>query len=368
MSVLMNTSKKLLLVPDLRGGGGVTNLYNVLRLEADCQIRYFAVNNPKPQSITGTACRLVFNYAKFFWQLIAFNYQLVHVNPSLYPRSFYRDAVFIIISKLLKRKVLVTFHGWLEDYEEQIRKSTVKSFLFKVSYAKADKYIVLGEIFKRKLIEMGVPHTTDFFIETTVADSKFLAELDLEKKLHSYTNNVIFLFLAEITKLKGVFIALDAYKEFSKRHPERRSSLIVAGDGSELPSVKKYVSEEGVQHVIFTGHVSEHDKKEVLLQSHILLHPSYTEGLPNTILEGMLFGMPIVSRLTGAIPDVVQQGINGFLSESYNASIFAEFMELLALNPEVYKKIALTNHKTALCKYTTEKVRNRMLKIYSAFK
>jgi len=363
----MKKNKTLLLVPDLKGGGGVTNIYNVLKLEANYELKYFAVNKPKPQSLLGTACRLIFNYVSFFFELVTGSYKLIHVNPSLYPRSFYRDAIFIIISKLFKRKVLVTFHGWLEDYEGRIKKSTIKSLLFKLSYAKADKYIVLGKVFKRKLVEMGVSKSKEFFIETTVADSRFLAELDLEKKLHAYEDRIVFLFLSEIAKVKGIYIALDAYKEFVERHPERKSCFIISGDGLEFSAVKNYVKEIAIPNVVFTGFVSEQEKKEVLLKSHVMLLPSYTEGLPNTILEGMLFGMPIISRVTGAIPDVIKQGENGFLSESYNAAVFTEFIETLALNPDLYKGIAINNHMTAVLRYSTEKVRDRMLRIYNAF-
>lgn len=359
--------KTLLLVPHLNGDGGVVNYYNNLRLESFSNIQYFAVNGPKPQSRIVTILRLMFNYISFTAKVIKGNFKLIHVNPSLYPRSFYRDAVFIIISRLLNRKVLIFFRGWLDDYENNIKKSNFKSFLFKISYAKATGIIVLGAVFKKKLLYMGVPPQTDFFIETTVADSQFVNELNLKEKFRTYNSKVVFLFLAKVAKTKGIYIALAAYKQFSEKHQERKSCFIVAGDGAELLEVKKYVKDQQICNVEFTGQVASSEKKALLLKSHIMLLPSYTEGLPNTILEGMLYGMPIISRVTGAIPDVIKQGVNGFLSDSLEFSVYTGFIESLALDDDLYQKISKENQEIAFRNYSTEKVRERILSIYRSF-
>ena len=139
--------------------------------------------------------------------------------------------------------------------------------------------------------------------------------------------------------------------------------MIIAGDGIDLPAVKAYVEGNKIPNIKFLGHVSGENKRKVLLQSHVMIFPSFTEGLPNAILEGMLYGMPIISRVTGGIPEVVHQKINGYLSESFNPSVFANYLSILALDEELYKKIANKNHSTALEKFTIEKVRERFLNI-----
>lgn len=151
---------------------------------------------------------------------------------------------------------------------------------------------------------------------------------------------------------------------FLNKFPQRRASLIIAGDGPDLPAVKSYVEEKGIPNIKFLGHVSGENKMKVLLESHVMIFPSFTEGLPNAILEGMLYGMPIISRATGGIPGVIQQNINGYLTESYDSSIFAEFLSTLAFDSTLYKNIAETNHRIALQKFTSEKVKERILKIF----
>lgn len=361
---IIKTPETLILVPYINTPGGVSNYYRNLRLNAHKNIAYFTITKGIPQSAFVAVLRLIAKYSIFIYKVIKHRYEIIIINPSIgFERSFYRDMTFIIVTKLLKRKAVVFFRGWFDPYEEKIKKSKIKSFLFRISYAKADKYIVLGNIFKNKLIGLGVPSEAEFFIETTVADSSYLKDFDLRKKYKTFKEKIIFLFLSRIENDKGIYIAIDAFVEFLTKYPETKSCLTIAGDGPDLPAVKLYVEKNNISEIIFLGHVSAGSKKKVLLESHIMIFPSYTEGLPNCILEGMLYGMPIISRETGGIPEVVHQKINGYLSESFNPSVFADFLSILASDYKLYKKIALENHCVAMERYTVEKVQERFLNI-----
>jgi glycosyltransferase involved in cell wall biosynthesis len=359
---IKNNCKTLILVPDLAVPGGVANYYNSLQLNAVNNISYFTINKQESNSKVSTTFRLLKNYLYFLLKLIKDRNELVVVNPSLYPRSFYRDFGFIFFSRLLKKRVVVFFHGWLDSFEEEIKNSKFKSFLFRISYAKVREFVVLGKIFKNKLINLGASSAANFYIETMVAGPKALSRVDLKEKKLSFEKEVIFLFLSRIEKEKGIYIAIDAFHEFAKKFPERKATLIVAGDGPDLSAVKLYVQEQEISNIQFLGHITGEDKRGVLQHSHVMLFPSYTEGLPNVILEGMLYGMPIISRATGAIPEIIHDGINGYLTESYNPGIFTGFLSLIALNVELYEEIGERNHKIALEKFLNENVKERFIK------
>ena len=357
--------KTLVLVPDLTIPGGVSNYYKTLELDKNKNIAYFTINKAKAQSTTASIWRLFIVYIKFFLKLIKEGYQVVVINPSLDEgKSFHRDLLFIMITHFLKKKSIVFFRGWFDPYEEKIKKSWFKSFLFRISYARADQYLVLGDVFKKKLIGLGVPANTSFFIETTVADSSYVKDLNLKEKYLTYENEINFLFLSRIEREKGIYIAIDAFVKFSNNFPQRKSKLIIAGDGRDLNEVIKYVEGKKFPNIHFLGHVSAETKKQVLLTSHIMIFPSFTEGLPNVILEGMLYGMPIISRAVGGIPEVVQNKVNGFLTESFDASIFGNFLAEITSDISLYKKMAEANHNKAIQKFTSEKVKQRIIKIY----
>jgi glycosyltransferase involved in cell wall biosynthesis len=358
--------KVLVLIPDPNIAGGVTNYYRTLRLDSSGNMAYFPVNTAKPQGPLAAVLRLAGRYTSFFFKLVSKGYDVVVVNPSLdMGKSFHRDLVFLLIARLLGKETVVFFRGWFEPYEEVIKNSKWKSFLFRISYAKANKHVVLGNIFKKKLLGLGVPPQTPFFIETTVADSSFVKELDLAKKLESFDKEINFLFLSRIEKEKGIYIAIDAFVAFQQAFPNRRSTLVIAGDGPDLAAVKTYVQENKLANIQFLGHIDREAKKDVLLQSHIMLFPSFTEGLPNSILEGMLYGMPIIARATGGIPEVIAQNVNGYVTESFEPSVFTRFIAELSANRALYQSMAETNHRVAMQRFTSEKVKERIVKIYT---
>ena len=360
--------KTLVLIIDLSLPGGVSHYYRTLGLNELHNVTYFPINSGKTQSVVKTALRLITNYWKFFVKVIQEDFETVVVNPSLdQGKSFYRDMVFIILTRILKRDIIVFFHGWYEPFEEKIKKSKSKSFLFKISYAKVKRYIVLGNIFKTKLISLGVPPTTTFFIESMVASSAYLNEVNLQEKYLSYEKEIKILFLSRIEKEKGIYIAIDAFHSFSLKYPQRKATLVIAGDGRDLPEVKDYVRNKAIPKINFVGYVDNVEKNKVLLESHIMIFPSFTEGLPNVILEGMLYGLPIIARSAGAISEVVIDDINGFTTESYDPAIFEEYLSKLSCDFELYRLMAEANHKVAREKFTSEKVKERVIKIYENF-
>lgn len=362
-------TRVLLLVPDIAGVGGVTNYYRVLDLPKYGNVHYFFVNTPEKQSSLQLMFRLCWNYLKFMGRLLTQRYDLVHINPSLNRNSFYRDALFALIAKLFGKKVLIFFRGWEDSYEAKIKTSSFQQWLFNNSIAKANKFVVLGDIFRRKLIGLGVPESSSFVIETTVADSGYLSDLDLEAKLEKFRNREInFLFLSRILEQKGIYIALDIYKTLCEEYPDHKLSFTVAGSGPELDKSRAYVEEHHIPNVVFTGHVQNEEKKEVLLKAQIFLFPTYYgEGLPNSILEAMLYGQVIISRINAGIPDVVGAD-GGFITESKQPEDYLPYLRDLLVRPDTYKQIAFANHRTATEKFTSEKVRTRILDLYQSFK
>ena len=79
-------------------------------------------------------------------------------------------------------------------------------------------------------------------------------------------------------------------------------------------------------------------------------------------------GLPVITRSTAAIPDIVKHGVNGFLSESLEAQTYTDFICGLIDNPQLYQQISQTNHQEGEQRYTAKRVRNRLLDIYRKFK
>ena len=117
---------------------------------------------------------------------------------------------------------------------------------------------------------------------------------------------------------KGLDDSLHAFASFNKRHPE--SSFTIAGDGPLREPMEKLRDELGLHDkVTFAGFLGGTELCELYHQSHIFIHPSRMtadqnqEGVPNSMLEAMATGLPVIATLHGGIPEAVRDGSSGFL-------------------------------------------------------
>src|SRR5688572_26349369 len=120
-------SSVLVLVPNFSQIGGVSNYYRNLELNCFDGIDYFFVNSGTDSGLASKVLKSFKIYCSFLIKMAFGNYKIVHVNPSLDKKSFYRDAIFIFISSLFSKKIIVFFRGWEDEFEKAIKSSTSKT-------------------------------------------------------------------------------------------------------------------------------------------------------------------------------------------------------------------------------------------------
>jgi glycosyltransferase involved in cell wall biosynthesis len=359
----MKSKLALVLVPDLRQAGGVANYFRVLRLDDIPGVDYFAVNRDGASSLLSKLANAVGIFASFVRRVRS--YRLIHINPSLNRNSYYRDMVFVWLADRLGVATLVFFRGWDDGFEARLRGNRLQRLVFRRSYGRATAFIVLGEHFRQKLLALGVDPVKPIYVETTVASDEDAGNVDLTAKLPGSDEPVRMLFLSRVVRQKGIYIAIDAFAACKRALPDRPMSLHIAGSGFELAAVRQYVIDQGVADVVFEGDVSGPRRAELLRASHIMVYPTfYGEGLPNCVLEGMLFGLAIVARPVAAIPEVVLHGINGLLCDSLDARQFTDMLVTLVQDSKMLDRMAHANREVALRRFVPNVVRGRIETIY----
>jgi glycosyltransferase involved in cell wall biosynthesis len=138
------------------------------------------------------------------------------------------------------------------------------------------------------------------------------------------------IFVGRIQPVKGLEVLLRAWKMVLARLPAR---LLIAGDGGQLPELKRFAADTGIaESVTFTGEVS--DVPARLEQADLYVQPSYQEGLPNSVLEAMSAGLPIVATRISGNEDVVADGVNGMLVPAGDAESLAHALATLLADRE----------------------------------
>ena len=110
--------------------------------------------------------------------------------------------------------------------------------------------------------------------------------------------------------------------------------------------------------------MSGQEKKELLETANIFCFPSYGEGMPNVVIEAMAFGLPVVTRRVGGLADFFKDGEHGFFTTSKDPIIFADFIEKLLVNQQLYEEISLNNYQYARSNFLASCAAKRLEEIY----
>ena len=174
-----------------------------------------------------------------------------------------------------------------------------------------------------------------------------------------------FLFLGQLSRLKGVDVLLDALEE-----AQANWRVQLAGSESE-PGFTDWLRAE-IDHrqladrMTLLGPMVGEAKNRTLAQADAFVLPSLAEGLPMSLLEAMAARLPVVVTTVGAIPEVIQDGVHGLLVPPGDATALAQAMDHLAHSPEQRETMGRAGHKLYEARYSVDAMAQALLSIYQS--
>jgi glycosyltransferase involved in cell wall biosynthesis len=352
----------IITLPSLADPGGVAGYYRAVLPALTARGVYLS-----PLEIGGTSSVLRFLHPLRDQIALAGlmrrkSFDIVHVNPSLDPKSFTRDGLFVLQAQRKKLRTVVFFHGWLASFER-----VIEGFLyrfFRATYGRVNSFVVLSSAFADKLREWGA--SAPIHVATTAIPDDLANGFSLDRKVQMIMSDSVMrvLFLARLEKAKGVFETIEAVNILLKRGIDVR--LDIAGDGSAADQVREYLGESGPlsQHVRLLGYVRGEQKKEVLASNQIYCLPSQSEGMPVSVLEAMAFGMPIVARSVGGLKDLLQEGRTGYAICKSDPEDLADLLQKLISDRQGMASIARFNSAYVKQNCLASHAARTLLKIY----
>jgi 1,2-diacylglycerol 3-alpha-glucosyltransferase len=147
---------------------------------------------------------------------------------------------------------------------------------------------------------------------------------------------VVFFFVGRVDGEKRLDVLLRALHCMDRDDIQ----LAVAGKGSARNDLEALAQELNLgQRVHFTGFVPEEDLPALLNSADIFAMPSQAELLSIATLEAMGCGRPVLAARAGALPELVTEGVNGYLFRAGDVTDAARSMALLADHPETWQSM-----------------------------
>ncbi len=349
--------------PALRDEGGVANYYGAvlrtLRADARLEVEYLELGSTA--AAAGPLHPLA-DQLRFRAAVRRFRPDVVHVNPSLNLKSLGRDALLVDHARRRGIPVLVFFRGW--DPGAEARVDGPLRAPFRWTFGRANGFAVLAASFRDKLRAWGV--TAPIALETTTVSDGTLEGFSIAAKAAAIREEPVLriLFLARLERDKGVLDTLEAARTLLLRGAS--VSLTIAGDGPAMADVRSAVARTNSgDRIALAGYVRGDAKRELLRGHHVYCFPSgYGEGMPNSVLEAMALGMPVVTCAVGGLADFFEDGRMGYLVPPRDAARVAEALARLSGDREQAAAMAEYNHRYAVRRFLSPDVARRLADLY----
>lgn len=282
--------------------------------------------------------------------LIDKNIKIVHIHTASY-NSFWRSSLFVWLSKKFGKKTLLHIHGGGFKEFYALNPQKISRIL-----NQCDTLIVLSESWK------------DFFSEVTSAPNieivnNIIPYPTIKGELKRSDSGITrFLFLGLITEQKGIFDLISVIAT-NKEALKGKMVLYVGGNG-KVKQLVDFIEQNGISDIVqYKGWISGKDKTEILNLSDVYILPSYTEGLPMSILEAMSYKMVIISTPVGGIPEVVKNGVNGYLIEPGDKISLSNIILDVIAEKNKYKEMKDESYKIALS-YFPNNIEKQLVGVY----
>lgn len=172
------------------------------------------------------------------------------------------------------------------------------------------------------------------------------------------------LFLGRLDSNKGADVLLRASQEVLKEYPDVKIRL--GGDG-DIRRFRALAESLGIEASCeFLGWVMPDDKDGVFAKTGIFCLPSRNEGMPMSVLEAMAHGVATVATPVGGVPQIITDGVNGYLAPVDDVPSLATRIKLLLANGDERNRLGRVGRETIVRRFGMDAYASSMIKIYES--
>jgi len=292
------------------------------------------------------------------WKLLFTKADLVYIPISQRTVGFLRDTLFIFLSKLFKKKVVLHLRGgyFREFYNSSCR---VTKYIIRKTLKYVDRMIVLGDCLKHLFDGLIPPE------KLSVVPNGLNMSFDLDEERNPNGGKFAILFLSNLIETKGFKEVLYTVKQVTQRHPNVK--YVFAGGWRKKKDKREcedYIEKEKINdYVDFTGTVNGKQKTKLLKDADLFVFPTYypMEGHPWAVVEAMAAGLPIITTDQGCIKESVIDGENGFIIPKRDAEAITEKIIHLIENSKQREDMGRKSRELYEANFTQEHFVQRMV-------
>jgi Glycosyltransferase len=296
--------------------------------------------------------------------MLSQSYDIIHIHDWLVALAG------ISLKYFLKKPLLLTLHS--------IEKGRVGSISSPVSLVidsiewwatyEAKKIITTTNFMKQEIIShFKVPDNKIEIIFNGIKVEDFdinVDKIEVKRRLGFSENCKIVLFIGRITEQKGIKYLIEAAPLVLKNNNNVR--FVIIGDGWQINEIKQRINDLNLGWAFrLTGHIDDHNLKQILKSSDVLVAPSIYEPFGIVALEGMAAGIPVIVSDIGGFREIVENNVDGLRINPFNVHELASAI-LSIINNENFATYLVNNAKNKVLKFSWKEVARKTLEVYKS--
>jgi len=191
----------------------------------------------------------------------------------------------------------------------------------------------------------------------------FNNKLKIRKKLGIEPKSKIICFIGRCEREKGVFDLIKAFEIINREI--NNAYLLLIGDGKDKSIVINIIEKKALsKKVIIKSNIIHDAIPDYLNASDVFVLPSYSEGMPNVILEALACELPVVATNVGGIPEVISYNNAELLCSPGDYTSLAKIIIKIILNYDYYLIKANRARQNMVRRFSWEKGAKKTLFVY----
>lgn len=290
-------------------------------------------------------------------------YSIIHSHQVFSPTT-----IGLIASWLFGRKLVVNLHrgGQMGDIHKLLRNKSIGERRVQLMNRNADAFIAISEEIYQELVATGTDQAKIHKVYNAVDPDEFYpVEADqkrvLRDQLQIPQDIPIVIFVGRLEEEKGVPILVEAIAK-----TKEDLHLIIIGSGTLEQNISDMIQADDSLRDKVSMLGRKYNIAEYLQASDIWVLPSYTEGLPVSMLEAMSVAMPIIITPVGAIPEIIIDKQNGFIIPVGDSDSLSQTIDHIIDQPQLAKQVGQKARALVLDNYSVEQIGRNHLRLYES--
>ena len=173
-----------------------------------------------------------------------------------------------------------------------------------------------------------------------------------------------FLYTGRLSVEKGLSVLFESLKLL--RDAGRDFELTLVGDGVDRNRLEALARELAIdRHLVFAGYRSQEEVVEYLRRSDIFILPSFAEGVPVSLMEAMVTGVPVVATTVGGVAELVESERTGLLVPPADSKALAQAIARYQDDHELRRRMAAHGRERVIAQFNIEIECQRLLDFFS---